>query len=107
MLEGMVIEKRLPDLLSLLESHARTTAPKAPIVPKPLTLIPSTPEQTEPVDKKRKREKKGGKGPIKEGEVQEEALPKPTKVARMTQAQQRKGGESLNAVSKRRSRVPN
>ena len=106
-LEGMVIEKRLLDLLSLLESHARTTAPKAPIVPKPLTPIPPTPAQIELVDKKWKRDKKGGKGPIKEGEVQEEALPEPTKVAKITRAQLRKGGESSNAVSKQRSRVPN
>ena len=38
--EGMVIEKKLPDLLSLLESHARTIAPEVPIVPRPLTPIP-------------------------------------------------------------------
>ena len=42
-LEGMVIEKRLSDLLSLLESHARATIPKVPVIPKPLTPIPVAP----------------------------------------------------------------
>ena len=50
--EGMVIKKRLPDLLSLLESHTRTTVPKVPIIPRPPTLIPPTLTQTELADKK-------------------------------------------------------
>ena len=41
--EGMVIEKRLPDLLSLLESQTGTAAPEVPIVPRPPTSIPPTP----------------------------------------------------------------
>ena len=84
--EGMVIEKRLPDLLSLLESHTGTIAPKVPIVPRLPTPSPPTPTQTDLADKEWKRDKKGGKGPIVEGEVQEEALLEPTKVAKMTQA---------------------
>ena len=67
-LEGMVIEKRLPDLLSLLESHARATIPKVPVIPKPLTPIPLTPAQTEPVDKKQKMDKRGGKGVVERSE---------------------------------------
>nr|POE84902.1 hypothetical protein CFP56_48332 [Quercus suber] len=62
--EEMVLEKRMPDLLSLLESHAGTTTPKVPIVLKPPTLIPP-PLQTELIDKKRKKDKKGGKGSTK------------------------------------------
>ena len=95
----MVIEKKLPDLLFLLESHAGTATPKVPIVPRPLTPIPLALVQTKAADKKRKRDKKGGKGPIEEGEIQEEAPPKPTKVAKVTRAQQRRGVESSDAAS--------
>lgn len=45
-LEEMVIEKRLSNLVSLLESHARTITPKVPIVPKHPTPIPPPPSQT-------------------------------------------------------------
>lgn len=54
-LEAMVIEKRLPNLLSLLESYAGTTTPKVPKVPRPPTLIPLPPLQIEPTKKKQKR----------------------------------------------------
>lgn len=50
--KGMVIEKRLPYLLSLLESHARTTTLEVLIVPRPPTPIPPAPTQTKPTDKK-------------------------------------------------------
>ena len=67
----MVIEKKLPDLLSLLESHAGDATPEIAVVLRPLTPIlpPPPPTQTEPVDKKRKRDKKGGKGSTEEGEI--------------------------------------
>ena len=68
----MVIEKKLPDLLSLLESHAGDATPEIAVVPWPPTPIlppPPPPTQTEPVDKKRKRDKKGGKGSTEEGEI--------------------------------------
>lgn len=70
--KGMVIEKRLPYLLSLLESHAGIATLEVPIVARPLTPIPLAPIQAKPANKKRKRDKKGrggGKGPIEEGEV--------------------------------------
>lgn len=38
--KGMVIEKRLPNLLSLLESHAGNATPKVPIVLRPPTPTP-------------------------------------------------------------------
>lgn len=85
-LEPMEIKKRLPDLLSLLESQAKTTTPEVPIIPRPPTPIPPPPPQTEPADEKRKRDRKGGKGSIKEGEVQEDTPPEPTKVAKTNQA---------------------
>ena len=34
-LEGMVIEKRLPNFLSLLESYAGDATPEVPVVPRP------------------------------------------------------------------------
>ena len=66
-----MIEKKLPDLLSLLESHAGDATPEIAVVPRPPTPIlpPPPPTQTEPVDKKRKRDKKGGKGSTEEGEI--------------------------------------
>ena len=67
--EAMVIKKRLPDLLSLLESHARITTFEILVVPRPPTPIPSSPLQTELAEKKWKMGKKGGKGSIEEGEV--------------------------------------
>lgn len=43
--------------------------------------------QIEPADKKWKRDRKGDKGPIKEGEVQEETPSELTKEAKVTRAQ--------------------
>jgi len=59
--EAMVIEKRLPDLLSLLESHARTITSKILVVPRPPTPIPPPLPQSEPIEKKGKGTKKEGK----------------------------------------------
>lgn len=68
----MMIEKKLPDLLSLLESHARDATPEVVVVPRPPTPIPPPPIQTERADKKRKKDNKGGKGSTEEREIQEE-----------------------------------
>ena len=69
-MKAMVIEKKLPDLLSLLESHAGDATPEIAVVLRPPTpILPPPPTQTEPVDKKRKRDKKGGKGSTEEGEI--------------------------------------
>lgn len=59
--EGMVIEKRLLDLLSLLESHSGDATPEVPVVPKAPTLASPPPTRTNPIDKKRKWEKRGKK----------------------------------------------
>lgn len=80
----MVLEKRLPNLLSLLESHAGTTVPEFPIVPRPPTPIILDLVKTETTDKKRKRDSRGGKGIVEEGEVQEEISLEPTKVIKVT-----------------------
>lgn len=50
--EAMVLEKRMPDLLYLLESHAGGATPEVHIVPKPPTPIPPPPSQTKLVNKK-------------------------------------------------------
>ena len=103
--EDMVIERRLPGLLSLLESHARTTMPEVPVILRPPTPIIPAPIQIEPIDKKRKRDRRVGKGVVDEGEVQEETPLEPTKVVKMTRTQQRKGVERSNTASERRSKA--
>lgn len=102
-LEGMVIEKRLLDLLPLLESHARDATPKVPVVPRPQIPAPLPPIQIEPTDNKRKRDKKVGKGTAKEGEIQEETLPEQSRGLRATRSQQRKRGEVTETILERRS----
>lgn len=89
-----MIKKRIPNLLSLLESHAGTTVPQILVIPKPLTPIIPTPIQIELADKKGKRDRKGGKRIAEDAEVQEETSLEPTKVTKMTCTQQRKGVES-------------
>ena len=79
--EGMVIKKKLPDLLSLLESHTGTTVPKVPIIPRPPTPIPPALTQTELADQNEKGTRKEVKAPLKRAK---KALPEPTKVAKMT-----------------------
>ena len=53
-LEAMVIEQRLPSLLSFLKSHVGTTTSEIPVVPRPPMPIPPPPPQTELAEKKRK-----------------------------------------------------
>lgn len=75
-LKGMVIEKRVPNLLSLIESHAGEAAPEISVVSRPPTPTPTpTPAPSpriDPVDNKRKRENKARNGVIEEGDIQEE-----------------------------------
>nr|POE90484.1 hypothetical protein CFP56_48584 [Quercus suber] len=52
-----------------------------------------------PKDKKRKRDRRCGKGVVEEGEVQEETSPEPTKAVKVTRTQQRKGVESSSFAS--------
>ena len=61
--------------------------------------------QSQPI-RSEKRDKKRGKGVVEKGEVQEETPLEPTKVVKVTRAQQGKGMESLSIASKRRSKVP-
>jgi len=41
--EGMVIEKRVPDLLALLESYTGKATLEVPVVPRPSTPTPPLP----------------------------------------------------------------
>ena len=59
--KGMVIKKRLPDLLCLLESHVGDATPEVLMVPRAPIPTSPLPTQTNPIDKKRKWEKKGKK----------------------------------------------
>lgn len=107
--EGMVIEKRLLDLLSLLESHFGDATPEIPMVPRPPTPAspPPPPPQTDPADKIRKRDKKGGKGIVEKVEIQEETPFEQTRGPNAIQSQQRKGGEVAETAPERHLRVPN
>ena len=53
--EGMLIEKRVPDLLSLLESHANEATPKISVVPRPSTPTSAPSPKIDPFDNKRKK----------------------------------------------------
>lgn len=81
----MVNEKRVPDLLYLLESHAGDATPKILVVLTPPTPAPSSPPQTNPIDKKRKKDKKAGKGVIEEREIQAETPLEQTRGSKATQ----------------------
>ena len=61
--KAMVLEKRMLDLLSLLESHVGGATPKIPIVPKPPTPAPPPPSQIKTADKKWKRNKREARDP--------------------------------------------
>lgn len=52
--EGTMIEKRVPDLLSLLESYAGDATPEIPLVQRPSTLAP--PPQIDLVEEKKGQE---------------------------------------------------
>ena len=67
--EGMVIEKREPDLLSLLESHTSDATSEIPVVLRPPSR---TPPQTDPVDKRKRDKKKLERGVFEEGMIQDE-----------------------------------
>ena len=57
----MVIQKKTPNLLALLEIHARGATPEVPVDPRPPTPIPAQSSPTKLGEKKRKREKRPDK----------------------------------------------
>ena len=54
-LEGMVIQNKTPNLLSLLKSHVGDATPEVPIDSRPPTFIPALSFLIEPSEKKRER----------------------------------------------------
>ena len=56
-LEGMVIQNKTPNLLSLLKSHVGDATPEVPIDSRPPTPIPALSFPIEPSEKKRERER--------------------------------------------------
>ena len=56
-LEGMVIQNKTPNLLSLLKSHVGDATPEVPIDSRPPTPIPALSFLIEPSEKKRERER--------------------------------------------------
>ena len=71
------------------------------------SLPPPPPKtQIEQANKKWKKDKKGGKGSTKEGEIQEETLLEQSKATKVTRAQKRRGGETSEMIPKRRTCIP-
>lgn len=70
----MVIQKKTPNLMALLDSHAKEATPEVLIILKPLNPLPPRPSPPEPAKKKRKREKRPGKKVSEEAEIQGQPL---------------------------------
>jgi len=65
----VVLQRKTPNLLALLESHVEGTTPEVAVNPYPPTPLPSWVSPAEPLEKKRKRDKKAGNETFGEGEV--------------------------------------
>ena len=83
----MVIQKNTPNLLALLESHARGATPEVPVDLRPPTPIPSRAFPTELSKKKRKRERTLGKEVSKEGEIRTQVAQKTSKGSKSIRTQ--------------------
>ena len=103
----MLLEKRMPDLLALLESYVGGATLEVPIVPRPPTPALPPPFQTKTFDKKWKRDKNGGKVSSEEGEIHEETPPEQSKATKVSWTWQMKGGKTSNMISKHRPCAPN
>lgn len=75
-LEAMVLQRKNTSLLELLESHAGGSTHEVTVQTQPQTPLPTRTSLIEPLEKKRKRDKKGKKA-SKEGEVALFKEPKP------------------------------
>ena len=85
----MVLKCKNTSLLELLESRAGGSMPEVSIPPWALTPIPSRTFLIEPLEKKRKREKKG-KEVAEEGEIPPSKDPEPHRGAKITKVTQRR-----------------
>ena len=59
--EGMVIQKNMPNLLALLETHVGGASPMVTMDSRPLTPLLAWTSHFEPMENKRERDKKIGK----------------------------------------------
>ena len=66
-LEGMVIQNKTPNLLSLLKSHVGDATPEVPIDSSPPTFIPALSFLIEPSEKKREREREREREKVEQG----------------------------------------
>lgn len=66
----MVIQKKIPNLLALLESHARSATHEFQVGLRPPTPIPTRSSPIDPRDKKWKKEKRPSKEVSEEGVIQ-------------------------------------
>lgn len=90
-----MIEKKLPDLLSLLESHARDATPEVVVVPRPPHRSLPLKLKLNMLTRNGRGDNKGGKGSTEEREIQEETPLEQSKATKVTRAQQRRGGRDL------------
>lgn len=67
--EAIVLQRRTPNILALLESHAKSATLEVSMDLKPLTPHPSRAFLIKLGEKKRKRDKRPGKEVSKEGEI--------------------------------------
>ena len=79
--EAMVLQRKNTSLLALLESHVGATTPEVAVNPCTPTFLPSWVSPVEPLEKKRKTNKKAGKETSKEGKIQ------PSKGAKVAKGQ--------------------
>ena len=84
----MVLQRKNTSLLALLESHAGGTTLKVNVNPRPPTPLSSQASLVEPLEKKRKRDKKAGKEMSNEGKIQPSKDQEPLKGAKIA-----KGGK--------------
>ena len=106
----MVVQKRTPNLLVLLEVHAGVALFEVPVASRPLTPILPWNSPTEQAEKKQKRDKKQDKEIVGKGEIQDQPPSKPTKGAKSARLQQKKSvskSTALEVAAKHRLRVPN
>ena len=66
-LEGMVIQNKTPNLLSLLKSHVGDATPEVSIDSRPPTPIPALSFLNEPSEKKREREREREREKVEQG----------------------------------------
>ena len=88
--EAVVLQRKTPNLLALLESHVEGTTPEVAVNPCPPTPLPPWVSPAEPLEKKRKRDKKAGNETSKEGEVQPSKDQEPPKGSKVAKGQQRR-----------------